>query len=476
MKLSPLSALAAAILCLSATGLAPLPALAQQSGAKAEDKPFRLQTALDLPDWLKVSGSIRPRYESLANQFVAGRTGGDDYFAVQSLLKVEATVSRDFIPDFVIGGELEDVRLLSGDAGGQSPQEIDTLEPLQMYLSWRPKNLFLTGDALDITAGRFTMDVGGRRILARSNMRNPLQAFDGVRALWTHSNGTKVLGFYTSPVNRLPTDVQSVLGNDSEFNQAADAAFYGVNAETPLVFGAIGEAYFYGLKERDAANQPTRNRDLNTSGVRLRKPQKKSDIDFEFEYAWQTGTNRATTAPADVTNLHHEANMFHGEVGYTLALPWTTRVSLHYDLISGDERPADSSDERFDPLFGDRAFELGPTGIWGLIGRTNLDSPGVRLEVKPDGRNELMISVRNVRLDSARDSFGNAGVRDATGASGKEVGEHWELRWRHQVVPNSIRLAIGFAGLNQGHFMEAAPNRTGQGNPWYGFSEVTFSF
>src|SRR5689334_8614123 len=73
MKLSPLSALAAAILCLAAA-----PAIAQQSDAK----PFRLQTALDLPDWLKVSGSIRPRYESLANQFVAGRSGGDDYFAV----------------------------------------------------------------------------------------------------------------------------------------------------------------------------------------------------------------------------------------------------------------------------------------------------------------------------------------------------------------------------------------------------------
>jgi hypothetical protein len=168
--------------------------------------------------------------------------------------------------------------------------------------------------------------------------------------------------------------------------------------------------------------------------------------------------------------------MFHGELGYTLDLPWTPRVSAYYDLISGDDRPNDGSDERFDPLFGDRAFELGPTSIWGLIARTNLDSPGVRLEVKPDARNEIMASVRNVRLDSARDSFGNAGVRDATGASGKEVGEHWEIRWRHQLVPNNIRLAIGFAGLNQGHFMETAPNATRQGNPWYGYSEVTFTF
>jgi hypothetical protein len=467
MKRFPLPAFAAAVLCLS-----PLPAFAQQSAAPAGGQPFRLQTALDLPDWLKVSGSIRPRYERLANQFVAGRTGGDDYFAVQSLLKIEASVTKEF----VIGGELLDVRLLSGDEGGQSPAEVDTLEPLQMYLSWRPKDLLVSGDALDLTAGRFTMDIGGRRLVARSGMRNVLQSFDGVRAVWTSSNGARATGFYTSPVNRLPTDVQSSLGNDSEFNEVSDTAFWGWNAEAPVAFGAIGELYVYGLKERDATNQPTRNRDLTTAGVRLRKPQKKSDFDFEVEYANQTGTNRATTAAADVANLIHSASMVHAELGYTLDIPWTPRVSAYYDLVSGDDRPTDGVDERFDPLFGDRAFELGPTSIWGLIARTNLDSPGVRLDLKPDSRNELLLSVRNVRLDSARDSFGNTGVRDLTGASGKEVGEHWEVRWRSQFVPNSVRLSIGFAGLNQGHFMENAPNATRQGNPWYGFSEVMFTF
>lgn len=463
MKLSPLSALAAAILC-----VAPCAAHAQQSDAK----PFRLQTALDLPDWLKVSGSIRPRYESLANQFTAGRTGGDDYLSWQALLKVEASVTHDFI----IGGELEDVRLFSGDEGGSSPAEVDTLEPLQMYVAWRPKDLLIKGDTLDVTAGRFTMDVGGRRVLARSNMRNPLQAFDGVRALWTHKSGVKALAFYTSPVNRLPNTAEAALGNDVEFNEITDAAFYGWNVETPAILGTFAEIYLYDLQENDATNQPTRNRDLSTGGVRLRKPQKAGELEFEVEYAAQTGTNRNSTAAADVTDLMHDASMLHAELGYTIDMPWSPRISAYYDLISGDDRPNDGSDERFDPLFGDRAFELGPTSIWGAIARTNLDSPGVRLDLKPDSRNELLISVRNVRLDSARDSFGNSGVRDATGASGKEVGEHWEARWRSQVVPNSVRFTLGFAGINQGHFLENAPNRTGQGNPWFGYSEVMFSF
>ena len=77
---------------------------------------MRLQTALDLPDWLKVSGSIRPRYETLANQFIAGRTGDDELLGVQSLLKVEVDTGA-----IVIGGELLDARRLVGDDGGAAP-------------------------------------------------------------------------------------------------------------------------------------------------------------------------------------------------------------------------------------------------------------------------------------------------------------------------------------------------------------------
>jgi hypothetical protein len=467
MKLSPLSALAAAALCFSSMGLSPVAAHAQQ-----QPEPFRLQTALDLPDWLKVSGSIRPRYESIANQFVAGRTGGDDYFGWQATLKAEASLPSNF----VLGGELVDVRLFSGDEGGQSPAEVDTLEPQQMYLAWRPKDLLIKGDTLDVTVGRFTMDIGGRRLVSRSGMRNVLQSFDGVRAAWTHTSGVKATAFYTSPTIRLPTDVQSALGNDSEFNERADAAFYGANIEAPVAFGTFADIYLYDLEENDATNQATRNRDLSTVGARLRKPQKINAIDFDFEYAAQTGTNRATTSPADTVDLDHDASMFHGELGYTFDVPWSPRFSAHYDLVSGDELPTDGADERFDPLFGDRAFELGPTGIWGMIARTNLRSPGIRLDAKPDARTEILLSLREVRLDSATDSFGNSGVRDATGASGKSVGTHWEARWRHQLVPNSIRVTFGLAGLNKGHFLRTAPNATGQDNPWYGFSELQFSF
>src|SRR5688572_11267809 len=125
-----------------------LPAVAQE----AADKPFRLQTALDLPDWLKVSGTIRPRYETLENQFVAGRTGSDELLGVQSALKAEIGAG-----EFAFVGEIVDARRLIGNDGGGAPAEVDALEPVQIFAAWRPKDFLMNGADLDLTIGRFTM-------------------------------------------------------------------------------------------------------------------------------------------------------------------------------------------------------------------------------------------------------------------------------------------------------------------------------
>ena len=335
----------------------------------------------------------------------------------------------------------------------------------------------MKGANLDLTAGRFTMDIGSRRLVARSGFRNILASFDGVRGVWTTANGIKVTGFYTAPVRREPSDVESALDNEVALNETAEETrFGGLAFEARLPIDAVGEAYLFDFDEDDASDAATRNRDLSTFGLRLKRAPKSSRFDFDLEYARQTGSVRATANPADVADLDHDASMIHAEAGYTFDTAWAPRLSLHYDFASGDASPADLSSERFDPLFGDRGFEFGPTSIWGVIFRSNLDSPGLRLELKPDRKNELMGMVRQVKLDSSTDIFGNSGVRDATGASGDEVGTHVELRWRRQVVPDSVRLSLGAAALIRDDFLKSAPNATLEGDSYYGYTELLFQF
>lgn len=456
---------------LVAAGTAPS-TYAQAPTEAPKEKPFRLGEAVGAPDWLKISGSVRPRYETLTNTLVAGRTGSDEFLSVQSLLKIEAKAA-----DFVFGGELLDSRRLAGNDGGGVPGEIDALETAQLYAAWRPKDFLLPGANLDLTLGRFTMDVGSRRLIARANYRSILQSFDGARAIWASDDRYKVTAFYTHPTTRLPSDTPSALDNEVTLNASYDSVrFSGLNIETHLPLSIVSEVYLYDLDEKDSPGNATRNRDLSTIGIRLLRAPAGGKLDFDLEYAGQTGSVRATTSAADITDLDQDANVLHAQLGYTLDAPWSPRIALQYDQASGDQSPGDLHSQRFDPLFGDRAFEFGPTSIYGVISRTNLIGPGIRVEVKPDKMSEAALAVRQLRLDSATGSFANSNVRDVSGASGDDVGTQIELRYRRWLVPDSLRLQVGGVAVIKGEFLDYAPNSTRNGDTLFGYTDITWWF
>ncbi len=427
--------------CLALAALS-APALAQEI---AKETPWRLGDALGAPDWLRISGSIRPRYETLGATFLAGRTGGDELTSLQTLLKVEALAG-----DFVFGGEILDSRLLSGNAGGGAPGEVNTLEPAQFYAGWRPKNFLAPGAS---------------------------QSFDGARAVWTSADKLKLTAFYVSPTTREPADLVSALDNEASLDEDyGNVRFGGADIEAPLPLGLVGELYLLELNEDDDASQATRNRDLVTIGARLRRAPAKAAFDLDLEFAGQTGAVRASANPADTVDLDHDAHMLHVEAGYTFEGPWSPRLAFQYDEATGDRSPADLSSERFDALFGDRAFEFGPTGLYGAIARTNLSSPGVRLEVKPDALSDAYLMARRIGLNAPRDSFGGTGVRNPAGASGDDVGLQVEGRYRRWLVQDSLRLNLGAAYLANGDFLETAPNAAREGDSLFAFTELVWTF
>jgi len=447
---------------------------ASSAGSNSSGAPWRLGQALVVPDGLRVSGSMRGRYEALSNPFVAGRTEDDEFLGLQSILDIELDVGAKSL---TVGGELLDSRFIAGNETGGAPSEIDTLEPSQLYLAWRPHSFLMDGGKLDLTLGRFTMDIGSRRLVARANYRSPLSSFDGARAVWTSPDKLAVTLSYTSPVARAPVDAASAIANEVAMNQTLDKTrFAAGHLDSPLPFGLHGDVYLMDLDEDDSPDVATRNRQITTYGIRLRKPAALDQFDLELEFAQQTGSVHATISPTDITPLDHDAQMAHLEAGYSFSAPWSPRVALQYDYATGDRSPTDLNNDRFDTLFGDRAFDLGPTSIYGLALRQNFSSPAIRIEVKPDADSDAYISLRYLQLESSRDSFANTAVRDTTGASSKDVGLHVEGRYRRWLVKDALRLSVGAAVLFEGDFMQNAPNATGQGDPVYSFSELTWTF
>lgn len=210
--------------------------------------------------------------------------------------------------------------------------------------------------------------------------------------------------------------------------------------------------------------------------MRLHKAPQDNQFDFDLEYAHQSGSVHATASALDTTSLDHTAEMAHAETGFSFNAPWSPRLALQYDFASGDRSPTEGDNQRFDPLFGDRAFEFGPTSIFGFISRSKLSSPGIRLEVRPDSASDAYIMARDVSLESTSDSLANSGVRDAAGLSGDHAGLQIEGRYRRWLVKDSVHLSLGAAMLLTSDFLEDAPNARRRGDPTYGYSELTWTF
>jgi hypothetical protein len=444
--------------------------------AVAADQPkaWRLGSALSAPNWFSIGGSYRVRYETLDNPYRAGASGSDEILVERLLLDARVDVNS-----FFANVEFEDSRQQLADSGTPLGTDIvNTFEPLQAYVGMRFSDAVSKGDRLDFQLGRVTIDNGSRRLVARNSFRNTINAFSGLHATWKSAAGTEVQAMFVEPVQRKVSDFASLKDNDSELDtESGDVRLWGVFAAHPGLFGkVVGEAYFYGFRSRDHSGIPVADRDLYTPGGRLYLKPAARAWDFETESAYQFGTSRASTAASDRRDLQHEAWFFHGEVGYTLKARMSPRFELSYDFASGDRNPTDNENNRFDTLFGARRFDFGPTGIYGAFARSNISTPGVRLELKPSPALAAMVGYRAVWLASDRDQYTTARLQDPTGNSGSFVGNQLEAQLQYNALPGNIALEFGGAYLMHGEFLDHAPNSPKQGDTTYLYAAATFTF
>lgn len=435
-----------------------------------------------LPDWLKISGEARVRYESLDGQFRAGGRGGDQTMAFRTLILAEAK----FDP-VTFGLELQDSRKELNDPGSTlSASLVNPLDVLQAYASFDLSGTGLATalkqDKARLKLGRQTLDIGGRRILERADMANVLLNFTG--AYWQSSNtrGDAWNVVAVVPVGRLPQDRSSLEKNEMQADREEwSRLLLGVHYRRANLLGDLlpqtsGELFVFRLKEHDTARTNTPNRDYFQPGFRLFRPPQKSQWDFELDTSWRTGTRRASVTPTDTIDLKVRAFAAHAHIGYTFDAPWEPRVGIDWDFASGDRNPSDLNFDQAERLFGGRRTDLGNTGIHGPLTPANINAPGGRIELKPNARTDMRLAFKVAHLDEARDAWVVARVQDRTGQSGTFIGTTIDGRARYWLQPNQLRLEVGASALIPGRFARTAPNASRQGTTHYGYLAITRMF
>ncbi len=410
---------------------------------------------------MEAGGSYRLRYESLDQPFRRGATGSDQIVVERLLVNVAAGVGPLYA-----AAELEDSRAFLDDSGTPlGTDDVNALEPLQAYLGGRWQGLLADGDTLGVRVGRFTMDVGSRRLVARNRFRNTLNAFTGLDADWQSAGGDRLRAFVVMPVHRRPILPGRLADNDAKLDdESRHDVLWGLFAATAL--GPVDAELYVIASHRRAV-------DVYTPGLRLIRPSARGSWDFELELAPQLGRSRNITAGRGM--LDQRSGFVHLEIGRTLDAAWEPRVAAQLDWASGDDDPYDHEDNRFDTLFGARRFELGPTGIYGALARSNLLSPGLRLELAPSARLRARVGYRLALLASRRDFLTAALLRDETGASGRFVGQQLEVGLRYAALQDHLELESGGAYLIHERFLEEAPGAPAEGNTLYGYLQATYS-
>ena len=430
-----------------------------------------LQAAIGDPDGFRLSASTRLRYEALDGQPRAGLRAEDEQLDLRSTLFAEydSGVVR-------IGAELYDSRAwLTKPGSAVSANEVNTFELVQAYIAADIDEPFGRGSKLGLQAGRFTLNLGSRRLVAADDYRNTTNGYTGLRTDLKTAGGVTATAIYVLPQIRLPDDLPSVLDHQTQWDRESfDLQLWGGYVARPnTIAGATAELGYFGLHERDWEDHPTRNRDLDTFSARAIRDPKAGRFDFELEGIYQTGTIRSSAAPAAAVR-DVEAWFLHADAGYTFPGQAKFRLSLEYDYASGDGPGGNYG--RFDTLFGMRRADLAPAGIYNAIGRANINTPGVRAEIAPDPRWDAFATYRAMWLAEKTDSFSTTGVRDASGESGSFAGHQLDVRFRYWLVPSFLRAELDAVVLVKGRFLETAPNAPATGDTHYIATALTATF
>lgn len=375
--------------------------------------------SLDFPKWFGYGADHRTRYESTDRRYYPeGSEGGDQQLALRTRLRLSVSNRR-----FHWLGEWWDARVaLTGSDSFVTKAQVGHHRIAQFHggVSFGRPSTRLT-----VEAGRFARDFGMRRLIARNVYRNTGNAYDGAMATVSGAKTWNLRAFVLRPLVYL--DDGSRL-DPAYHSTRLGGLYYTSAARSSRRF----ELHAMRLDDGRRAPMEERRRHWTTGG---RWYGELGPAAYELEGAAQRGRAGGEA---------HSAFFLHAQIGHTWAQrPMKPRLTALYDYASAS----------FDTLYGARRFEFGPTGIWGLLARGNVNSPGYVAAVTPHRDWELSLTHRGVWLASARGEWGATELIDASGRAGRRAGQQAELRLRYRWTPH-LDFDAGLTRFFDGPFVE----------------------
>lgn len=425
---------------------------------------------LENVNWLDIGLDHRIRYEHRDNDYRRANDVIDDPI----LLRTRAYIGiKDIFDPLRVAVELADARRNHSQFSRKlDTRDVNQTEVVQAHLELFFKETPLGKDDLgnnrpiSIKVGRQALEQGDKRLVARNGYRNTTNNFEGVRAIFgQQSNDWQLETFAFKPVQRftVQTDEDNnaqhfygALGNWRRWSQIINLQPY------YYLLKQDGDKAKYDLNGRDETSATRRiDRSIHTAGLRAYGVLGKSGWDYDANYTKQWGEQ--DTSLTNNTKIDHDAYAYNAELGYTFDQSWEPRVSGFYGVATGDKSATDTNNQRFERLFG---FAR-PWSNTDTMEMSNIRATKLRVEFDPK-----VSFIKNLkidtgyswyRLESDTDSWGPATLIDATGRSGGDIGEEFDITVRFP-INNHIYTSIGYAHFMAGDFTKNAVQIAGNKN------------
>jgi hypothetical protein len=333
--------------------------------------------------------------------------------------------------------------LIDGREGGPRPVDADEADIQQAFIDGTIP--LSDKQSVMLRFGRQDLAYGAQRLISPLDWTNVRRTFEGVRGSLRLEAHTLDL-FWVRPVI-----IEKVELNDGD-DDTSFAGIYDV-MKLPNVFGKSAgskiDLYFLALN-KDVNDITPVESDTYTLGARFSSNPKPWDLDVEADYQFgEFGTG-------DIS-----AWSFAIEGGYTFTnTAMSPRVTLGFDIASGDDDPTDPDRQTFNQLFplGHLYF-----GFIDVIGRQNIIDlhPAVTLKLTPQltFRGEYHIFWREGKNDALYAASG-APLIPAGASSEKFVGQEIDLLMTWQ-FDRHLQVYGGYSHFFAGDFVEDSGAATG---------------
>ena len=383
-----------------------------------------------LPNWLRVGGEVRLRFEEFAPR--SYRSGEDSYL----LYRTRFDLSIRPFKWLVFFGQAQDARPFFQNVPEPGPPYKNAWDLHQAYVRFGKND----DGPIALTVGRQEINLGDERLVGSSNWTNNARTFDAAR-LRLKGGGFRLDAFSASVVDqRMGAFDHHTQGNNLHgLTLGLDKILPGSSIE-PYLLWHVAPARLAPVLESGARAKLNEK----TAGFRS-KGKLPSGFDYSVEMAKQFG--RSGDERIDAWAGHW---VFGKVFPSVRAKP---RLFAEYNFASGDRNPADGVRGTFDQIY---PTAHGKYGYSDQVGWRNIHDAHLAVEFQPIKRLNVSTGFHEYwlanRFDGLYSSSSALVARSPTGSAGRYVGSDLDAIGTYS-IRESIKLGVGFGHLFPGRFL-----------------------